>query len=175
MILSPSKPRARAGLGRRLLLAGLSALLTLILTACGASAPRAGNITNASPNTPHPTVSAELKTHPCQGVYTNGFNPAVTLTDPIKPTISVTGSARTGDTIEIRMDGHHKWILRGIMPAGALTPISEEGIYDSVNNVCVWVFHATATGDATINLSGGYFPCPCVLIGFQQIFTLHIS
>ncbi len=168
---APGGSRSRVVLVR-LWLVCLSALLALLLAACGAgvSTPRTGGSTSSTT-----TGGAVMTIRPCLGSYSGGGNPAVTLTNSSS---NVTGSAHTGDTIEIRMDGHHKWTLTSVKPSDTLTSITQEGLFDSASGDCVWIFHASAAGDATITFTGLALCDPtqvCPQYAILQTFKLHIS
>lgn len=112
---------------------------------------------------------------PCTGFYSGGDKPDVTLSNSAS---NVTGSAHTGDAIEIRLDGHHKWTLASVKPSGALTSLTQEGLFDSADGVCVWIFHTSAAGDATITFTGLALCDPtqvCPQYTILQTFKLHIA
>ncbi len=174
MILSPRRPRARAGPGRHLWLAALAALLALLLTACGASGARGGGAVSGSPSATSST-GAGLTVRPCLGFYSGGDNPAVTLTNS---SANVTGGARAGDVIELRLDDHHSWKLTGIKPTGSLTSLSSQGLLDSADGTCVWILRAVTPGDAVVTFTGTALCDPtqaCPQYAILQTFTIHIS
>ena len=174
MLQAPSGSRTRV-IHSRLYLAGLSALLALLLAGCGAgvstsqTGASSGSTSKAGPG------GAVMTIRPCLGVYNGGFNPAVTLTNFSS---SVSGNAHIGDTIELRLDSHHNWNLTSIKPVGALNVKSITGAFDSTDGTCVWELHASASGDAVITFTGLALCDPtqtCPQFAIAQTFKLHIS
>lgn len=168
MILTPSKWRARS-VFNRLCIVGLSALMTVLLAACGASSASSGS----TASTAGPQTGMTIR--PCLGSYTGVSNPALTLTNASS---NVSGSAHVGDTIEIHLDGHHKWSLSGAKPSDTLTVETTQGLLDGTNGTCVWVFRASAPGDAVVTYTGTALCDPtqaCPQYAILQTFNIHIS
>lgn len=174
MIQASGGPRTRAVLVR-LWLVGLSALLALLLAACGAGAPTSRSGASSGSASSTAPGGGVMTIRPCPGFYSGGENPTVTLSNSAS---TVTGSAHTGNTIEIRMDGHYKWTLASVKPSGELTSLTKEGLFDSADGACVWLFHASAAGDATITFDGQPLCDPtqaCPQNVILQTFKIHIS
>lgn len=164
--------RQRSSLSR-LWSVGLGALLVLLLAACGVSAPNIDGASSGSTSSAGPG-GAGLAIRPCLGDYAGDLHPALILSS----SATVSGSARVGDIIEVRLDGHHKWTLASVKPATALASRVNEGALDRVDGACVWDFQAKEPGDVIITYSGMALcdptqVCPDSVI--SQNFTLHIS
>jgi hypothetical protein len=166
-------PRALVGLNR-LWHVGFSALLALLLAACGPAATNNGNAASAS-TTPKVIPGAAVVIRPCDGSYTGGYTPALTLSNTSS---NVTGSAHTGDTIEIRMKGQYYWRLASVKPASALALTYQGALANSGNTTCVWIFHASAPGNATVTFTGTTICDPTKTCSQHTItynFAIHIS
>lgn len=173
MILTTRGPRARAGHGR-LWLVGLSALLALFLAACGPTTSHTGGATSA-PAHVQTIPGKAIIIRPCSAVYTGGYNSTVTLTNSSS---DVTGSAHTGDTIEIRMKGQYYWRLASVTPETALTLTHQGGLLDSASGTCAWIFHANTPANAVVSFTGSPIcdpskACPQFIIKYT--FKLHIA
>lgn len=161
---------ARMGAARFGLVAALG-LALLPLAACGGSSAAAGSSTPTAPTRP----GGGLTVRPCLGTYDGSASPAVTLdsSSGVK-----SAGAKTGDVIAFNMDGQHKWTLGGVSPASALSAQGSPGMFDSANDVCVWLFQAIAPGDATVSFTGVALCDPtqaCPQYAILATFTLHIS
>ncbi|HEU0026941.1 MAG TPA: hypothetical protein VFQ25_07475 [Ktedonobacterales bacterium] len=168
MKLAPRLPGKQDYLSR-FWLVSLSALLALLLGACGVSPSQAGGSTSsAGPG------GSGMAIRPCLGDYTGGLNAALTLSN----SASVSGSAHVGDIIEIRLDGHHKWMLGAVKPSAALVAKEEQGVLDRADGTCVWDFQASEPGDVIITYSGLALCDPtqaCPDYAIAQHFSLRIS
>lgn len=134
------KREPQGSLGRRVVLGVAACVSLLALTACGDAAPT---------RTSRPPGVLTVK--PCQGAYDASVTPALTLGDVSH---MKSGTAHVGDTIAVRMDGQHAWNLGPISPGDAVSASSHDGMFDKADSSCVWLFHAGATGAATITLIG---------------------
>lgn len=130
MKLAPWQSK-RAGM-RRLGPVGFGAFLALLLAACGVSPSHTGGNTNGSASSVILGGSG-LAIRPCLGDYTGGLSPSLALSS----SASLSGSARVGDIIEIRLDGQHSWTLESIKPATALVSHENKGALDRVDGACV--------------------------------------
>ncbi len=174
MILTTRGPRIRAG-HRSLWLVGLSALLALFLAACGPTTSHTGETSSAPPHIQNPLAGKVITIRPCSGVYTGGYNSTVTLTNSSS---NVTGSAHTGDTIEIRMKGQYYWRLASVTPDTALTLTHLGGLLDSASGICAWIFHANTPTTTVVAFTGSPIcdplkPCPQYIIKYT--FKINIS
>lgn len=164
--------RARAGAVRFWLAVALG-LALLPLAACGGSTAGSGG---PGAPTPIPTrPGGGLTIRPCLGTYDSTVTPDVTL-DSSSSTKSA--NATTGDLVAFRMDGQHKWTLSGVSPAAALSAEGSQGMFDSSADQCVWLFHATGSGDVTVRFTGVALCDPtqaCPQYAILATFTVHIS
>jgi hypothetical protein len=167
MKLAPRLPGRQDYLSR-LWLASLSALLALLLGACGAAPSQGGESTSSM------GPGAGMAIRPCLGDYTSGLHPALTLLSSAE----VSGSAHVGDIIEVRLDGRHKWTLDAVKPGAALVAKENQGVLDRADGSCVWDFQARERGDVIITYSGVALCDPtqvCPDYAIPQSFTLRIS
>lgn len=150
-------------------LLGLSALLLIALSACGAGSPGAGR--------PQPTrpPGGGLTILPCPGAYTSATPPVAILGDKENVTEA---KVRVGDAIEVHMDIGHVWKLDGVTPSGALAVKNENGLFDRAAGDCVWRFQASAPGSATITFTGRALCDPtqvCPQYIMRQSYTVTAS
>lgn len=167
MKLAPRLP-GRQDYLNRLWLASLSAVLALLLGACGAAPSQgSGSTSSAGPG-------AGMAIRPCLGDYTGDLSPALTLSSSAR----VSGSVHVGDIIEIRLDGQHKWTLDAVKPGAALAAEGNQGALDRADGTCVWDFQARERGDVIISYSGVALCDPtqaCPDYAIAQSFTVRIS
>lgn len=150
----------------------ICAALALALAACG-SAGSSGGGTSGGATGAGPGDGMTVR--PCLGTYTGGNHPALTLTNFSG---DITGDAHVGDTVEIHLDGHHKWTYTYVMPSGALTVQTTQGLLDESDVSCVWIFRANEAGAATVAFTGAALCDPtqaCPQYALLQTFTIHIS
>lgn len=160
----------------------ICAALALALVACGGAGSSSGRSSGGgSPGggSPGGAISegpgTGMTVRPCLGSYTGGYNAALTLTNFSG---DITGDAHVGDTVEIHLDGHHKWTYSYVMPSGALTAQTTQGLLDGTDVSCVWIFRAREAGASTVAFTGSALCDPtqaCPQYALLQTFTIHIS
>ena len=144
-----------------------AALMTMLLTGCGA----AGAVGGGSSGRPGVTTPSGTVPPPCAGAPVGGATPHVTLgVSDENHTVSVP----VGDVVEIRLDGQHVWRPGSVSPASALTPIGPQGVLEQ--GACVWEFRVARPGDAVVTFIGTAL-CPpntmCPQYALVARFALH--
>lgn len=126
------------------------ALALMLLAGCGAATTAAGHSAHASTPTPTQPVIGKTSVRGCPGPYGNASslgNPALVLTLQQK-----SGAVRTSNLVRVEVPADMRWNLASASANLAL--VEPGGVQDSQRNVCVWSFHARASGNAAIELTG---------------------
>jgi hypothetical protein len=136
---------------RTLLRIGATLLLAAAIAGCGATSTGGASAQPTATTTiPSPALNGCLTQHiPIDGAHADVIvsNAQTSPTQPV--------SIALNKTLEVRLIATYQWRLQTPAPANVLSLSTLEGWYDDANKTCDWLFAASATGQITLQFSGG--------------------
>jgi hypothetical protein len=138
------------------IMALMAIMLTLLLAACGGSAPNGSGGTASAPTATPTPVLVKVQGY---GTYNGCPSDLVIKSAPPKANVTIqqtnindTVVAHNGDIVEVELPFGHKW-TGPTDTQGVLQLQQPAGYAWKSGNICVWRFVATGTGTETLNFS----------------------
>ena len=161
--------------------AGAALCLALLLAGCGVTSTASTTLGGAP--APSPTVTATNQPpyvggSPCGGGETNASEISPSAVVLGGSSQGRTADAKVGDTVVVELPATMHWSYSNGGAAPSLTPATPFGALDTTRQLCLWAFHAAATGTATLTFQGSP-RCRmgelCANYVLAQTYTVHVA